>query len=262
MFMSLQVQADFDTGLAPAFRVPLTNVGNGGIELGAPDAVPVGNYEIVVTHQDGTVTRHGCFETDSDAINFAMLNRKTLGLDRCKWWYVATPPPVDAPTGLGSSIKMSYFESFTKVDEKARHDFFERPWISVGGIATPTASSFPGHCTPTNPSYLRGNKMSSVEPSIILIAYGFWGCADDVKRIEVYPEKKVSRWKTEPPHLKLTLTDGHKVVREFKTLEDAIEFGTAVHSRLFGAEEDDPDPGDEAPQEEVDDIVDLRSKVA
>jgi hypothetical protein len=36
IFMSLQVQADFDTGLSPAFRVPLTNVGNAGIELGAP----------------------------------------------------------------------------------------------------------------------------------------------------------------------------------------------------------------------------------
>lgn len=36
IFMSLQVQADFDTGLAPAFRVPLTNVAGGGIELGAP----------------------------------------------------------------------------------------------------------------------------------------------------------------------------------------------------------------------------------
>lgn len=36
IYMSLQVQADFDTGLAPAFRVPLTNVGNAGIELGAP----------------------------------------------------------------------------------------------------------------------------------------------------------------------------------------------------------------------------------
>lgn len=36
IYMSLQTQADFDTGLAPAFRVPLTGVGNAGIELGAP----------------------------------------------------------------------------------------------------------------------------------------------------------------------------------------------------------------------------------
>lgn len=38
IFMSQKVQADFDTGLDPAFRVPLTNVPNGGIQLGAPVA--------------------------------------------------------------------------------------------------------------------------------------------------------------------------------------------------------------------------------
>jgi len=36
LFMSQQVQADFDTGLDPAFRVSLTNVPNGGISLGSP----------------------------------------------------------------------------------------------------------------------------------------------------------------------------------------------------------------------------------
>jgi hypothetical protein len=36
IFMSQMVQADFDKGLDPAFRVPLTGVGNGGLELGAP----------------------------------------------------------------------------------------------------------------------------------------------------------------------------------------------------------------------------------
>lgn len=36
MFMPNKVQADFDSGLAPAFRVPLPGVGNGGLELGAP----------------------------------------------------------------------------------------------------------------------------------------------------------------------------------------------------------------------------------
>jgi hypothetical protein len=36
LFMSLGVQADFDTGLDPAFRVPLPNVGEGGLKLGAP----------------------------------------------------------------------------------------------------------------------------------------------------------------------------------------------------------------------------------
>ena len=36
LFLSQLVQADFDTGLDPAFRVPLTDVPNGGISLGAP----------------------------------------------------------------------------------------------------------------------------------------------------------------------------------------------------------------------------------
>lgn len=36
MFLSPLVQADFDTGLDPAFRVPLAEVPNGGISLGAP----------------------------------------------------------------------------------------------------------------------------------------------------------------------------------------------------------------------------------
>lgn len=36
LFMSQLCQADFDTGLDPAFRVPLTDVPNGGISLGSP----------------------------------------------------------------------------------------------------------------------------------------------------------------------------------------------------------------------------------
>lgn len=38
IFMSQLVQSDFDTGLDPAFRVPLPDVPNGGIMLGAPVA--------------------------------------------------------------------------------------------------------------------------------------------------------------------------------------------------------------------------------
>lgn len=36
LFMSMQTQADFDTALDPAFRVPLPNMPNGGIMIGAP----------------------------------------------------------------------------------------------------------------------------------------------------------------------------------------------------------------------------------
>ena len=52
IFMSLQTQADFDTGLDPAFRVPLTGVPNGGLEIGAP-----------VT---GIRTSHGNIATNDD----------------------------------------------------------------------------------------------------------------------------------------------------------------------------------------------------
>lgn len=38
LFLSQLAQADFDTGLDPAFRVPLTSVPNGGISLGSPVA--------------------------------------------------------------------------------------------------------------------------------------------------------------------------------------------------------------------------------
>lgn len=52
IFMSLLTQADFDTGLDPAFRVPLQNVPNGGLEIGAP-----------VT---GIRTSHGNIKTNDD----------------------------------------------------------------------------------------------------------------------------------------------------------------------------------------------------
>lgn len=38
LYLSPLTQADFDTNLDPAFRVPLTDVGKGGVELGAPVA--------------------------------------------------------------------------------------------------------------------------------------------------------------------------------------------------------------------------------
>jgi hypothetical protein len=56
LFFSQQVQADFDTGLDPAFRVPLTNVGEGGLKLGAP----------VV----GIRTSHGDIKTVNDTFIF------------------------------------------------------------------------------------------------------------------------------------------------------------------------------------------------
>lgn len=56
LFFSQEVQADFDSGLDPAFRVALNNVGDGGLKLGAP----------VV----GIRTSHGNIETKNDTFIF------------------------------------------------------------------------------------------------------------------------------------------------------------------------------------------------
>lgn len=56
LFFSQQVQADFDNGLDPAFRVALTDVGKGGLEIGAP----------VV----GIRTSHGNIKTRNDTFIF------------------------------------------------------------------------------------------------------------------------------------------------------------------------------------------------
>lgn len=56
LFFSQQVQADFDNGLDPAFRVALNNVGDGGLKLGAP----------VV----GIRTSHGNIMTKNDTFIF------------------------------------------------------------------------------------------------------------------------------------------------------------------------------------------------
>lgn len=52
IFMSQLTQADFDTGLDPAFRVPLNNVPNGGIMLGAPVAGIRTSWGDIATNPD------------------------------------------------------------------------------------------------------------------------------------------------------------------------------------------------------------------
>jgi hypothetical protein len=59
LFMSLAVQADFDTGLDPAFRVPLNDVPGGGTSLGAP---VVG----IRTSHGNIATQPDVFVRDSD----------------------------------------------------------------------------------------------------------------------------------------------------------------------------------------------------
>jgi hypothetical protein len=52
IFMSQLVQADFDTGLDPAFRVPLNDVPGGGIQIGAPVVGIRTTYGSIATNPD------------------------------------------------------------------------------------------------------------------------------------------------------------------------------------------------------------------
>jgi hypothetical protein len=52
IFMSQLVQADFDTGLDPAFRVPLNNVPDGGTKIGAPVVGIRTTYGDIATNAD------------------------------------------------------------------------------------------------------------------------------------------------------------------------------------------------------------------
>jgi hypothetical protein len=52
IFMSQLVQADFDTGLDPAFRVPLSDVPEGGTKIGAPVVGIRTTYGNIVTNPD------------------------------------------------------------------------------------------------------------------------------------------------------------------------------------------------------------------
>ena len=78
IFMSQLTQADFDTGLDPAFRVPLTDVPNGGISLGSP---VVG----IRTSWGNIATRPDVFIDDGDQqvpfqVNYAALATANTGM--------------------------------------------------------------------------------------------------------------------------------------------------------------------------------------
>ena len=73
LFTSQQVQADFNIGLDPAFRVPLTSVPNGGIQLGAPvNGIRTSWGDVKnapdVFIRDNVPSQHGVFETNFPAI--------------------------------------------------------------------------------------------------------------------------------------------------------------------------------------------------
>lgn len=78
IFMSQKTQADFDTGLDPAFRVPLTDVPNGGISLGSP-------VKGIRTSWGDIATRPDVFIDDGDQqmpfqVNYASLATANAGM--------------------------------------------------------------------------------------------------------------------------------------------------------------------------------------
>lgn len=89
LFMSMQTQADFDTGLDPAFRVPLTNMPNGGIMIGAP-VVGIRTSHGNIATNDDVFIRDGDQQTPfevrypsmtTDAIKPASVSLGTPGTD-------------------------------------------------------------------------------------------------------------------------------------------------------------------------------------
>jgi hypothetical protein len=95
LFMSQLTQADFDTGLDPAFRVPLTDVGNGGLQLGAP----------VV----GIRTSWGNIKTNPDVFVRDERQQMPFEVEFASVAAANTFAPASAPTGVATSDAASKF---------------------------------------------------------------------------------------------------------------------------------------------------------
>jgi hypothetical protein len=95
LFMSQLTQADFDTGLDPAFRVPLTDVGNGGLQLGAP----------VV----GIRTSWGNIKTNPDVFIRDERQQMPFEVEFAGVAAANTFAPASAPTGVAASDTASKF---------------------------------------------------------------------------------------------------------------------------------------------------------
>jgi hypothetical protein len=59
---------------------------------------PTNGYQVAVVSHDGAVHTHGCFYDRDEAEEWAMRHRDTLGLTRCRRWFVevrgkGTVPP-------------------------------------------------------------------------------------------------------------------------------------------------------------------------
>lgn len=51
-------------------------------------AVPLGNYRVVVVHMDTSSEMFGCFQSEDEAIEWAMQYRHPLGLAACASWRI------------------------------------------------------------------------------------------------------------------------------------------------------------------------------
>lgn len=117
LFMSQLVQADFDTGLDPAFRVSLNNVPNGGISLGSP-VVGIrtswgdvsANPDVFINDGDQTVPFQVLYPTLATA-NTGM--KPTLAIDASV---------SDAASKFGAAHAGNYYYLVTGLNSKGQSD--------------------------------------------------------------------------------------------------------------------------------------------
>lgn len=117
IFMSQQVQADFDTGLDPAFRVSLNNVPNGGISLGSP---VVG----IRTSWGDVATVNDVFINDGDQtvpfeVTYAALAAANTGMKPVS---VAMATASDASSNFAAGQAGNYYYLVTGLNSKGQSD--------------------------------------------------------------------------------------------------------------------------------------------
>lgn len=142
IFMSQATQADFDTGLDPAFRVPLTNVPNGGISIGAPVVGIRTSWGDIATMPDVFIRDQDQllpYEVNNsvDAISNATLKPTTVTVDASV---------TDSSSLFGAAQAGNYYWSVTGVNAAGESvgTFTAQTSVAQGKKATLTITSAGG----------------------------------------------------------------------------------------------------------------------
>lgn len=98
---------------------------------------------------------------------------------------------------------------------------------------------------------------------MILLAGGIYGFPEDIRRLWVIGGRTRFGVTVIKPSVKMKLTDGEAFSWHFDTVEEAVDFAREVYQRLFGAEDPDPDPAEEFPDDKpTDNVVTLKGRAA